>query len=43
MVNAVWRPLIEATRRRHLKFRRELEQAEQGAAKRGNSVVPAGV
>jgi radical SAM superfamily enzyme YgiQ (UPF0313 family) len=43
MVNTVWRPLIEATRRRHLKFRRELEESGQGTAKPGNSVLPAGV
>ena len=39
-----WRPLVEASRRRHLKFRRRLEQAEADPApRRSATVVSAGV
>ena len=40
----VWRPLVETTRRRHLKFRRRLEARTAGAAAAvASSVVSAGV
>jgi radical SAM superfamily enzyme YgiQ (UPF0313 family) len=39
----VWRPLVEFTRRRHLKFRRRLEKEEASEVGRGSSVVSAGV
>jgi radical SAM superfamily enzyme YgiQ (UPF0313 family) len=39
---AVWRPLIEATRRRHLRFRRRLERETTGGV-RAEAVLPAGV
>lgn len=38
---AVWRPLVELSRRRHLKFRERL--AEQAAAEGSGSAFPAGV
>ncbi|HUQ52193.1 MAG TPA: radical SAM protein [Gammaproteobacteria bacterium] len=38
---AIWRPLIELSRRRHLRFRRRLERAQSGGETRG--VVSAGV
>ncbi len=46
LVHTVWRPLVEATRKRHLKFRRRL--AERPAAGdvgpvRSETVLPAGV
>jgi hypothetical protein len=37
----IWRPLIELSRRRHLRFRRRLEARERREAPR--SVVSAGV
>jgi hypothetical protein len=40
---AVWRPLVEKTRRRHLKFRRRLESTAQTAPYTAESVVSAGV
>jgi len=41
---AVWRPLVELTRRRHLKFRRRLERRSPTDRKgRAISVVSAGV
>src|SRR5580693_9011778 len=40
LVSAVWRPLVEITRARHVRFRRQLEG--RGAA-RASSVVTAGV
>ena len=40
---AVWRPLVERSRRRHLRFRRRLEDATAGVSKRSGSVVTAGV
>jgi hypothetical protein len=41
----VWRPLVEGTRRRHLRFRRRLEArtAASGAIARAATVVSAGV
>jgi len=42
LVHAVWRPLVEATRLRHLRLRRALAQAETTGAAPG-SVVTAGV
>jgi radical SAM superfamily enzyme YgiQ (UPF0313 family) len=40
----VWRPLVEVTRRRHLRFRRRLEaQAVPDGTARGAAVVSAGV
>jgi radical SAM superfamily enzyme YgiQ (UPF0313 family) len=41
MVHAVWRPLVELTRLRHLRFRRELERAATAGAPVG--IVTAGV
>jgi radical SAM superfamily enzyme YgiQ (UPF0313 family) len=38
----VWRPLVEVTRRRHLRFRRELEEAAPAVARAG-AVIAAGV
>ena len=38
---ALWRPLIEHSRRRHLKFRRRLAQSTEPL--RAESVVSAGV
>lgn len=42
LVHAVWRPLVELTRLRHVQFRAELE-AKQTAGHAGGSVVTAGV
>jgi radical SAM superfamily enzyme YgiQ (UPF0313 family) len=42
MVHAVWRPLVELTRLRHLRFREELA-AIQTAQRPGTNVVAAGV
>jgi radical SAM superfamily enzyme YgiQ (UPF0313 family) len=39
----VWRGLVELTRRRHLKFRRRLEEKTETAAPRAGCVVSAGV
>jgi hypothetical protein len=40
----VWRPLVEGTRRRHLRFRRRLEaRIEQQLPSRASTVVSAGV
>jgi hypothetical protein len=41
LTNTVWWPLVEATRRRHVRFRRRL--AAQGAALGSGAVVSAGV
>jgi hypothetical protein len=41
LVHAVWRPLVELTRVRHLRFREELKRAQEGC--RAQSVVTAGV
>jgi hypothetical protein len=44
LTGPVWKPLVEWTRRRHLKFRRRLEFAvERGAPRRADAVVSAGV
>jgi radical SAM superfamily enzyme YgiQ (UPF0313 family) len=40
---AVWRPLVEATRRRHLRFRRRLETSTQPAPHTAETVVSPGV
>jgi radical SAM superfamily enzyme YgiQ (UPF0313 family) len=40
---SIWRPLVEGTRRRHLKFRRTLLDTEYNPAERAASVVSAGV
>jgi radical SAM superfamily enzyme YgiQ (UPF0313 family) len=40
---AVWRPLVEVTRRRHLRFRRKLLQSEAHCRRAGGSPVSAGV
>ena len=42
LVRTVWRPLVEITRWRHVKYRHRLELAESGAAGTGQ-VVSAGV
>ena len=34
LVSTVWRPLVELTRRRHLKFRARLAQSTAGSAER---------
>jgi hypothetical protein len=40
----VWRPLVELTRRRHLKFRRRLAaEAPAETARRAAAIVSAGV
>ncbi len=39
----VWRPLVELTRRRHLRFRRRLERKGAAEPRHGSSVVSAGV
>ncbi len=51
MVHAVWRPLVEWTRRRHVRFRRRLAERSEvrgqemmmGSAVRAGVVVSAGV
>ena len=46
LVHAVWGPLVEATRKRHLKFRRRLaaRSADGGVTPiRSETVLPAGV
>jgi radical SAM superfamily enzyme YgiQ (UPF0313 family) len=40
---AVWRPLVELTRRRHLRFRARLAQSEEIACPTSGSLTPAGV
>lgn len=42
LVYSVWRPLVELTRLRHLRFRQELEEKETLSLPPGN-VVAAGV
>ncbi len=42
LVHAVWRPLVEATRMRHVRFRERLARVEESSAA-GVSVVAAGV
>lgn len=39
----VWRPLVELTRRRHLRFRRQLATQFDGDAGRSSTIVSAGV
>jgi len=39
----VWRPLVELTRRRHLRYRQRLEAKENNSSERSSSVVSAGV
>jgi radical SAM superfamily enzyme YgiQ (UPF0313 family) len=44
LTNRVWRPLVEWTRRRHLRFRRRLEAAaDTGVCPQAGAVVTAGV
>ena len=43
LVHAVWSPLVELTRRRHLKFRRQLETATLNNGPACLTPVPAGV
>jgi radical SAM superfamily enzyme YgiQ (UPF0313 family) len=46
LVHAVWRPLVEATRRRHVKFRSRLAAADPAPGRkpaRSTTPVPAGV
>lgn len=40
---AVWRPLVETTRRRHIRFRRMLMRAEGGDRQSASSLISAGV
>jgi radical SAM superfamily enzyme YgiQ (UPF0313 family) len=42
LVHAIWSPLVELTRLRHLRFRQELERGEH-SSRRARSVVSAGV
>lgn len=43
LTGLVWRPLVEWTRRRHVRFRRRLEERRPGTAGMAPSVVAAGV
>ena len=43
LTGLVWRPLVEWTRLRHLKFRAELEQSIPPLGRLGSSVISAGV
>jgi radical SAM superfamily enzyme YgiQ (UPF0313 family) len=44
LTGAVWRPLVEWTRRRHLRFRRRLEKSSQApGARRAAAIFSAGV
>lgn len=43
LTGTVWRPLVEWTRRRHLRFRKRLELECAGPARTGPTVVSAGV
>ena len=43
LTGPVWRPLVEWTRRRHVRFRRRLAHAAAGGAGVASSVVSAGV
>jgi hypothetical protein len=43
LVGPVWRPLVELTRRRHLRFRARLAAQGAGPGQRAGSVVSAGV
>ncbi|MFO1096432.1 MAG: radical SAM protein [Planctomycetaceae bacterium] len=40
---AVWRPLVEATRRRHLRFRRDMARSETDRTPMAESLISAGV
>ncbi len=40
---AVWRPLVEVTRRRHIKFRQQLGQCTGQGARSASCLTPAGV
>jgi len=40
---AVWRPLVEMTRRRHLRFRRRLVASQEAIRQSAGSLTPAGV
>jgi hypothetical protein len=42
LVNPVWKPLVEMTRWRHIRYRRRLARREHGMAAPGH-VVSAGV
>src|SRR5262249_47272490 len=43
LTGLVWRPMVEWTRLRHLRFRRRLEAADQPAAHIAPAVISAGV
>lgn len=43
MTSAVWRPLVEVTRRRHLRFRKKLLQLEERCHQASGSPISAGV
>jgi len=43
LTSRVWRPLVEVTRRRHLRFRHRLERREAIATATSSTVVSAGV
>ena len=43
MTHAVWAPLVELTRRRHLRFRKRLRMEQTSDRNRSSSVVSAGV
>ena len=43
LVNAVWRPLVEITRQRHLRYRRKLAEQEEAGTTSAGQVVSAGV
>jgi hypothetical protein len=42
LVNPVWKPLVEMTRLRHVRYRRKLSQSEEAVGSSGQ-VVSAGV
>jgi hypothetical protein len=42
LVNPVWKPLVEMTRLRHVRYRRKLAQREEAAGSPGQ-IVSAGV
>jgi hypothetical protein len=43
LTGPAWRPLVEWTRRRHLRFRRRLESRPSGSRPMAGAVVSAGV
>ena len=43
LVHAAWRPLVEMTRLRHLKFRQQLEEANESSSSSAGNFVSAGV